>query len=124
MSENLILSVLRLKVKYDLSMEDFLVWEEGGELHIGANCSDIFYWGTADVEEINASNFHIFKQACEDLATVNSEYFAAELFCARIRKMRPQGAWYKAATDKAKVVELFDACEPQRSVDILNPKEQ
>ena len=47
------------------------------------------------------------------------EDHGGELFCARIRKMRPQGACY-AYYDK-KDWHLFDACGPERECGFGNP---
>jgi hypothetical protein len=43
----------------------------------------------------------------------------AELYAARIRKMRPQGAAYP---ERAATQALFDACGPERAIGFGNPR--
>ena len=104
------------------------------------DCNDLFYWAYADSEKITAENFPLIKQAVDDVAaalnvcdpryryrskeeavgTVESMYdawrvagsHAADLFCARVRQMRPQRPCYKRYPDSLKP--LFDACGPER----------
>jgi hypothetical protein len=56
------------------------------------------------------------------LAYQDSSRRGAELFCARVRKMRPQGAWYAYCPEAE--WPLFDACGPERGVDAGNPYAQ
>lgn len=97
-------------------------------------CNDLFYWATADCEKLTPENIGMLKQAVVDVRTAMGvpggewprgrdfkdgwdEWWhaggrAAELFCARVRKMRPQRPCYKAIPDALKP--LFDACGPER----------
>jgi hypothetical protein len=77
-------------------------------------CNDVFYWGTADLEEVTPENFHILEQSLKD-----DEFYGDILFCARVRKMRPQGAFYKSLDDNQK--KLFNECGPEREIDLTNP---
>jgi len=120
-------------------------WRTDGEyapVTFFVNCNDLFYWACADGEKITAENFGQIKQAVDDVAaalgvcdprnrakrpvgsdghlydawrTVGSH--AADLFCARVRQMRPQRPCYNRYPDALKP--LFDACGPER-----DPKEE
>jgi hypothetical protein len=85
-------------------------------------CSDLFWWGTSDLERITPDNLPALKQAFVDAgeAADDGAGMAAYLFCARQRGMRPQGAQYKHI-DK-ELWPLFDACGPARVVELGNPK--
>jgi len=110
-----------------------LIWWRCGEVYGGgqyntpatflAKCSDVFWWGTADCEEITEENIGVLEQACADLAATGvpaaAACHSAELFAARVRGMRPQGAAYP--TDPA-LWPLFDACGPERETGLGNPK--
>lgn len=91
-----------------------LWWDE--DLTFDANCSDLFFWGCADSEDINEEDLPLLRQSLED-----SESHGMLLYCARKRKMRPQGAYYThLREDEA----LFDVCGPERKTGIGNPKHQ
>jgi hypothetical protein len=75
-----------------------------------ANCGDLFYWATSDLEKITPENVEILEQSFAD-----ASFHGDTLFCARVRKMRPQGACYKHWS--ADLQRLFDACGPAREVD-------
>lgn len=81
------------------------------------NCNDIFWWGCADSEEITEDNIDIFEQSLKD-----SKYYGEYLFCARVRKMRPQGAFYKDLSEEDK--KLFNEVGPEREIDFCNPYSQ
>lgn len=100
------------------------------------NCNDLFWWATADDEEITRENVESISEAVRDvssaLGTRNPSDrdwkpadwsaafdawkkvggYAADLFCARSRKMRPQRPCYKRYPEALKP--LFDACGPER----------
>lgn len=95
------------------------------------NCNDLFYWASADCEEVTEDNIALLEQTyaeCEELEknkpaeeTKHASLYAEHLFCARSRKMRPQGACYKYYPEALKP--LFDACGPEREVDrVVNPE--
>lgn len=85
-------------------------------------CNDLFWWGTADLEQITPDNLPALKQAFVDAgeAADHGVSLAAYLFCARQRGMRPQGAQYKYI--EPELQPLFDACGPARTVELGNPK--
>lgn len=84
-------------------------------------CNDAFWWGTGDLEEITPENIDVLEQAfadCHAAENVVGTINAAELFAARVRKMRPQGAAYPSEPE---LWPLFDACGPERETDMGNP---
>lgn len=82
-------------------------------------CNDLFFWGCADLEELTPSNIDVFEKAIEDVrAASGSCCYGPELFCARVRKMRPQGRAYPG---DRKLWPLFDACGPERTVGPSDP---
>lgn len=83
-------------------------------------CSDVFAWGTADCEELTPDNIHELRKAHDDLCNIDPKHalLTGDLFAARMRKMRPQGAAYP--TNK-EIWPLLDACGPERELDALNP---
>lgn len=107
---------------------------EATGLRVLVDCSDVFEWGTADCEEVSVENLAVLQQAVADMRrATGSEYDGQSkaflLFCARVRQQRPQGAYYKCLTGRTdeitvKIRDLFDACGPEREVDILNPHKQ
>lgn len=94
------------------------------ELKLYANVSDVFFWGASDVEQITPDRLSALEGAYADLKAVQAEEFTAELYAARMRRMRPQGAAYPGSSHESwrKVAALYDACGPERSVDVGNPK--
>ncbi len=79
------------------------------------NCNDTFAWGCADGEELTKDNIEIFYQSIEDAG----EKDGPDLFCARVREMRPQGACYGYYDEKN--WPLFNACGPERETGFGNP---
>lgn len=87
------------------------------------DCSDTFWWGTADCEEVTPENVGLLEQTFADLRVADgpgATVHIGDLFAARIRKMRPQGACY-AKRYAPKLWPLFDACGPERKVGLGNP---
>ncbi len=85
------------------------------------NCNDLFFWGSADCEELTPDNIELFEQSYRDAdeAMKHGNVYASLLFCARVRAERPQGAYYKYLHED--IYHLFDACGPEREVGIGNP---
>lgn len=99
----------------------FQVHKDTETLSVYVDCSDLFYWGTADAEKIEMDDVPDLRQAMADLG--EHGYWAGQLFCARRRGMRPQGPWYGYTGPDGRIrrsfvpraVEaLFDACGPER----------
>lgn len=90
-----------------------LMWypdPQSKEIKFAINCSDVFWWATADSEEIPPEKIEILRQACIDGGRV----WGTNLYCARVRGMRPQQPAYPK---EPKYRKLFDACGPERSKD-------
>ena len=91
-----------------------------GDIHVLVNCSDTFWWGTADNEELTPQNIGEFEKACADLREQcppgidGGWVYGDMLFCCRQRKMRPQNCIVKKLTS-AKLTELLNACGPERT---------
>ena len=119
-----ILRVLGLTSYASGDMPESLMYRTDGEyapITFFINCSDEFFWGGADCEELTPENIHILEEALEDCRRVNrvlASCYAASLFCCRVRKMRPQGCCYPSERE---FWPLFDACGPEREVGLGNP---
>lgn len=105
--------VLELTAMHDCHHSVF--WH--ADLKMFALCNDLFWWATADGEQITIETLPIFERSL-----IEAEEFGPELYCCRVRKMRPQGAYYQHL-DK-ELWPLFDECGPERAVGIGNPKER
>lgn len=87
-------------------------------LQFFVGCNDVFAWGCADAEPIESGHdIDALDQACKD-AELNGPW----LYCARKRKMRPQGALYKHIEPENR--HWFDECGQERIVGIGNPVAQ
>src|SRR5205814_9658982 len=96
-----------------------LMWSaDEGVVHVAVNCNDTFFWGCADAEEITPENIATFEQAVADLLAHG--HLAGELFAARVRKQRPQGASYDECYPR-ETWRLFDACGPIYETGLGNP---
>lgn len=99
--------------------------EGGSPIRFFVNCNDLFYWAMADCEEITADNIETLEQSTRAVMMVNPDYraksYGSLLFCCRVRKMRPQGAYYEYIPEN--LHSLFNACGPERTVQFGNPKE-
>ena len=71
--------------------------------------------------EITPSDIPALRKAKVDAAVAGDTDHFPELYVARRRGKRPQGAWYKYL-DTPEIRALFDACGPERQVDLLNPR--
>lgn len=102
---------------------DQLWWRTDAEyapVTLLVNCNDTFWWGCSDCEQVTPANVELLERAVADVRAVGGGGTeSTELFCARVRGMRPQGACYRHY-DKA-TWPLFDACGPEREVGFGNP---
>lgn len=105
--------VMTFVAKHDLSWD--ISWTE--DLKFFVLCNDFFFWACSDLEDLTEENFPEFVKAVEDAGTEGPL-----LFCARQKKMRPQGAFYKHLDKKN--WHLFDACGEERKSDMANPEER
>lgn len=98
-----------------------LLWHvHDGGIRFSANVSDVFAWGGGDAEEITVETLPVLEQAFAELKPLDGDGYLAELYAARIRRMRPQGAAYPDFS--APVQKLFNACGPERALGFANPK--
>jgi hypothetical protein len=91
-----------------------LFWTE--ELNFSILCNDFFFWGASDGEPVTADTLPELKKALEE---VNDSVDGPLLYCARMRGMRPQNAYYKYLMKEN--WELFNRCGPERETSICNP---
>lgn len=106
--------LLILLAKYDAHHDVY--WDSN--LEFSVLCSDFFYWGCADMEDIETEeDIDLLERCFQDTLS-----FGGYLYCARKREMRPQGAYYKHLPKN--IWHLFDECGPERPTDIGNPKER
>lgn len=108
-----VLRVLDLVARTD-SYED-ITWRTDGRyspVTFWVRCPDLFHWATSDAEELTEETLPDLVQAYADVAATTGNYrYGAALYCARRRRMRPQGVAYPS---NEKLWPLFDACESQR----------
>lgn len=114
--------VTRVLKAFELDATDSLWWSfTDGKPQLYAKCSDFFEWGTADNEEIHPEDLDLLEQCVKDVTELDhTNMWAGELFAARKRKQRPQGACYKHLPEA--LWPLFDAAGPVRQTDLLNPR--
>ena len=84
------------------------------------NCNDVFFWGCADCEQLDPDNIADLERAVADAKEVGDMSNGHLLWVARIRGMRPQGAYYKYFKEGIKP--LFNACGPERETGLGNPE--
>ncbi len=104
-----------LKTIYEADLHDYLYYVvKDNKVIFNINCNDLFYWATGDAQDLTIENLSILKQSIDELKKISiySLYEAPDLFCCKVRKMRPQKPYYKYI--KEDVHHLFDACGPER----------
>jgi hypothetical protein len=108
-----------LRTFYAIDDRDELLWSiKDNEVSFSAECSDAFWWGCADAEDITPENIGRLEVAIADAQAATgttgwgTPSEAVLLFVARERKLRPQGAMYEHID--AKLWPLFDAAGPER----------
>lgn len=117
--------VMRFCAEHDMTSHIIVHVGDDSKLEVAADCSDCFWWGCADAEEITSENFQLFRDTvteCESLDASSENFaslYAGELFAARVRKMRPQGASYELYHPA--LWPLFNACGPERTCEYGNP---
>jgi hypothetical protein len=77
------------------------------------NCNDFFWWACGDCEELD--DWNLLEQSLIDAGDDG-----CLLYCARKRKMRPQGAFYKYL--KLENLHWFDECGEKREINFGNPE--
>lgn len=102
---------------------DSLFWRVDADyapLTFFVRCDDLFHWGTADLERVDRTDVSLLEQCADDVTQHGHPSWAGELFAARRRAMRPQGAFYDDIPHA--LHPLFDACGPHRTVGLTNPR--
>jgi hypothetical protein len=84
-----------------------------GEVKCFINCNDFFWWACGDFEDLD--DWNLLEQSLNDAGDDG-----CLLYCARKRKMRPQGAFYKYL--KAENHHWFDECGEKREINFGNPE--
>lgn len=123
MNGDTLIRVLAIWEQCDIS--DGITWRvTDQDVEVFAICNDVFYWATADLEEITEADILLLAQCASDLRAVDAEYYLGELFATRKRGMRPQFPWgrtyvreaqkYEGDSLPAAVRALFDAAGPER----------
>jgi hypothetical protein len=82
------------------------VVDDHGTVRLYAHLSNT--WGVPDLEEMTAGNVEVLQSAYDDLAALGATQWTADLFIARIRRMRLPDA---ATPDDPDVAALFDMKE-------------
>lgn len=120
---------------YDI---DDIKWSHGIEFWV--SCNDVFFWGCADAEDLTPETVGVLYDAFNEVnalcdktdidkdSVAHNEYgayvhddIACLLYCAKMRKMRPQDAFYQGKYIPEWAFPLFDACGPKRKKDFFNP---
>ena len=122
MTNNLVMRILNITAQYD----DFdeIWWRTDGDyapVTFLVNCNDLFIWACSDAEPITEDNIDIFEQSYKDSTKADKygECHATALFCCRVRKSRPQGAFYSYIPES--LWPLFNECGPERKTGLGNP---
>jgi hypothetical protein len=113
-------ALLALSSRIDLG-EQLMLHTDGQQIHASVNISDVFWWGGADAEDVTPETLPALERAYTDLRAIHptADMYTAELYAARLRGMRPQGAAYPK--ERAATQALFDACGPERPTGLGNP---
>lgn len=123
----LILPLLQLCAEFEA--QDDIWWRCDGEyapITFYAMCNDFFYWGVSDAEEITTHTLPVLREAfeaCEAVEPTIGCCFGMMLYCAKIRKLRPQGSVYRNTIPES-LWPLFDECGPPREIGFGNPESQ
>lgn len=78
------------------------------EITLFAECNDLFYWATADAEEITKDDIPLLRRTLKDLKRLDATEVLGHLFAARKRKLRPQRPCYRGMGPA--LAALYDAC--------------
>lgn len=114
-----LIRMLRFIETYELRHEIF--WKVTGiTAQFYVNCNDVFFWGCADYEHLTSDTLPLLQKAIRDCEKAKSvgRVYGSMLYCARQRKMRPQGAAYPIFKE---LWSLFDACGDERETGFGNP---
>jgi hypothetical protein len=131
--------VIAIAQDLDVGTDDlwFTVTPNTENIHVGVNCNDFFEWATAEGEGIEPGDRELLIQTALDLEELDRKHRAENpddkrglypelhlfnLFAARKRNKRPQGAWlHNEKYCPAPLVPLFEAVGDERPADLWNP---
>lgn len=113
--------VLRIVTLADYTSELWWKVNNNNELEFYIKCSDVFCWGTADLEKITEDNIDLLEDSLNE-----HEIYGDVLFCARVRKKRPQGAFYRELKEENdnELIKKLNECGPEREINKSNPYNQ
>jgi len=118
-----------MEIFYRADIREQLIWyidAHDGDLFLAADVSDVFSWGAADAEDITVETLPELEQAYADLKRLHEKAttWTADLYAARRRGHRPQGAAYPKPDVPCftELAMLFNACGPERPTGFGNPK--
>lgn len=115
-----VLPILEVFASEDLNSA--LFWRVDGDyapITFMLSCTETFWWGVVDQESIALKDLPALRQAFEDAAKVkDGDIWWTDLFCARLRGLRPQGLVYEDLSND--MADLFDACGPERMTGVSN----
>lgn len=116
MSENLAFVHDVLNTIYYNDAHDDLFWTVSDDtIKFSIMCSDVFWWATADTEEVNEDSLPLLKQSYKDVKEASGEsFYGSSLYCARRRMLRPQRP-YLDRIGNTQVRALFEAAGPERN---------
>ena len=112
------LEILRLFAEFDI--QDCLWWHFPGDWKSPTflvKCNDLFYWATADAEEVTVDSLPALQQAIEECLAIDPTLGAlvgVNLYAARRRQIRPQNCCYPECKE---LWPLFDAAGLERTDD-------
>ena len=119
------LEILRLFAEFDIHDSLWWCFREGqDEPSFLVKCNDLFYWATADAEEVTVESLPELRKAIEECRAIDpvcGELYGVNLYAARQRKMRPQNCCYPR---KKELWPLFDAAGPERPEDSTARRER
>jgi hypothetical protein len=100
---------------------DVLWSADENEVECSFIVNDMFWWGTADGETVEASDLELLDECYSQLRAigVGETVYLGTLYAARKRGIRPQGAAY--ARISKEVCVLFNLCGDHRPADFGNP---
>lgn len=120
-----LLEIFKVLTEYELPLSDELYFSTNEDkIRVYAMVNDVFWWACADLEEITVDNLPILKEAIKEIDEATSKFryiddgIWAELYAAKVRKLRPQGACYPKDT---RLWPLFNKCGPEREPGFGNP---
>lgn len=122
-----VFSVIAQVEKKDNQAEHGLFWRiDNNKLSLFVNCNDLFFWACSDLEEITPQNIDVFVETANVLQVNHQLNYAnlAILFCAKSRKLQPQGAVFsKLSPLMVTLLEQVGIEREEKSPNTAKPKD-